>query len=130
MSQMSSTQADSIENLIRRLDEFKTENDELKLNLNAQQEIIENYEQEMVKKSEELNNMRSIQTDLLVLTKKYESLQEQYEQSRANKNEKYIKQHDQSLRVEELEIANKQLKSNMRLQEEKQKLDMEEILAK
>ena len=50
------------------------ENDELKLNLKSEQEVIEKYEEELEDKSSEINKLKSAKTDLNVLNKKYEAL--------------------------------------------------------
>ena len=56
------------------MEDLKNEIDEMRLNLKAEQEINERYENELLKKSEELNEMRGAKTDYIVLTKKYETL--------------------------------------------------------
>ncbi len=62
---------DANENLIRRIEELKNENDELKLNMKAEQDIRERYESEITRRGQELNDLRSAKTDLIVLNKKY-----------------------------------------------------------
>ena len=61
------------------MEDLKNEIDEMRLNLKAEQEINERYENELLKKSEELNEMRGAKTDYIVLTKKYETLQKEFE---------------------------------------------------
>lgn len=82
--------ADSNENLIRRLEELKSESDELRLHLKASEQVVERYEQQLESKSEELNDLKSAKTDFLVLTKKYETLQLQFEQLKTENNKKFM----------------------------------------
>lgn len=65
-SVVSQDKPDSIPNLILRIEELKSKNDELQLNLKAEQEIIEKYEDELASKSNEINTLRSAKTELMV----------------------------------------------------------------
>lgn len=57
---------------------MKNECDELKLNLKAEQEIRERYEEEISRRGQELGELKTAKTDFIILTKKYEYLQSQY----------------------------------------------------
>lgn len=106
MSQLNEA-ADSNDNMIRRLEELKNENDELRLNLKAEQQILERYEDQLVLKSEELNEMRSAKTDYIILSKKYETLQVEFEKIKEDNNKKFMHTYDKELKLEEMEIIAK-----------------------
>ena len=62
------------DNLIRRIEELRNENEDLKLNLKAVEDIKERLEEEINRRGQELKELRSAKTDLIVLNKKYEVL--------------------------------------------------------
>lgn len=125
LSEMESQKQDQSENLIRRFEEIKNENDELKLNLRAEQEIVERYEEELTKKSSELNELRSAKTDFIVLTKKYETLQAEFNTYKQDVYKKATKDIDKEQRMQALEIANKQQQSKLRAAEDHMRTELE-----
>lgn len=122
--------ADSNENLIRRLEELKSESDELRLHLKASEQVVERYEQQLESKSEELNDLKSAKTDFLVLTKKYETLQLQFEQIKTENNKKFMSQYDKELKLEEMEIVAKTQSDKLKMQEENLQLEIDSMSAK
>lgn len=96
------------ENFFQQIDTLKKENEELRLNLKAKQVIIERFEEENTEKLEELNKLRLIKTDFAVITKKYETLQKEYDEKIKEANDKkFVITYDKEMRLEELEIINK-----------------------
>ncbi|KAL4446888.1 hypothetical protein ABPG74_014860 [Tetrahymena malaccensis] len=122
--------ADSNDNLIRRLEELKHECDELRLNLKAEQQIVERYEDQLVQKSEELNEMRSAKTDFIILSKKYETLQVEFEKIKDENNRKFINTYDKELKLEEMEIVAKTQQDKIKMQEQNLQLEMDSMSAK
>jgi hypothetical protein len=54
------------------VEELRNENEELRLNLKAEEEIRSKYEEEIEKRGEEITELKSAKTDYFVLSKKYE----------------------------------------------------------
>lgn len=106
------------ENFFQQVDTLKKENEELRLNLKAKQVIIERFEEENTEKLEELNKLRLIKTDFAVITKKYETLQKEYEEKIKEANDKkFVMTYDKEMRLEELEIINKTQQGKLNLVE-------------
>ena len=91
----------------QQIDLVKKENEDLRLNLKAQQVVIQRYEEENNEKMNELNKLRSIRTDFAVLKKKYDTLQNEYDKIKEGNNKKFVMTYDKEMRLEELEIINK-----------------------
>ena len=106
------------ENFFQQIDTLKKENEELRLNLKAKQVIIERFEDENTEKLEELKNLRLIKTDFAVITKKYETLQKEYDEKiRVANDKKFVITYDKEMRLEELEIINKTQQGKLNLVE-------------
>lgn len=95
------------ENFLQQIEQFKKENEDLRLNLKSQQVVIQRYDEEIEEKLQEINELRLIKTDFLVLTKKYETLQKENEKIKEIENKKFVMTFDKEMRLEELEILNR-----------------------
>ncbi|KRX00752.1 Major facilitator superfamily domain, general substrate transporter [Pseudocohnilembus persalinus] len=125
-----SQSADSTENLLSRIQELVQENEELKLNLQASLENKQQYEEFLEQKSKEINELKSVRVDYQQLLKKYEAYQSEVNKQSEQRNDNYIMNQDKELRVEELEITNKQLQQKLRFQEETMLMEREHNQAK
>lgn len=72
---------DTNDTLIRRIEELKNENEDLKLNLKAQEDIRSRYEEEIQHRGAEISELRNAKTELIILNKKYEALQRTIEET-------------------------------------------------
>lgn len=107
-SQPSSAQPiDTNDHLIRRMKELKNENEDLLLNLKAEEEIRVRYEEEISRRGVELQDLKGAKVDLLVLTKKYEVMQRQLDEHKEFQKGHEVHQLNKDLQIEELQIIGK-----------------------
>ena len=120
-SQMSdvSTVADSSDNLIKRLEELRTENEEIRLNLRAEQEITDKLQEEIDRKNQEITDLGNARSALNIFQKKYEELQSQFEQYKGQTMSRDLTSQDKDIKVAELQIMNKNQLNQMKLTEGK-----------
>lgn len=61
--------------------------------------------------------MRSAKTDFIILSKKYETLQLEFEKIKDDNNKKFINTYDKELKLEEMEIVAKTQQDKIKMQE-------------
>ncbi|EGR28502.1 hypothetical protein IMG5_173930, partial [Ichthyophthirius multifiliis] len=118
---------DSNQNLVRKIEQLINENDELRLNLKAQGQIIEKYEDQLMLKSDEINELRNAKTDYVIINRKYETLYYEFEKLKEETKMKYIMNFDKEVRLDEMEIINKNQAENMKMQEDDLKMEIDSL---
>ena len=98
---------DTNDTLIRRIEELKNENDELHLNLKAEEDIRMRYEEEITRRNQDLSELRSAKTELIALSKKYEFVQRQFGELKAAQAGRDVNSLAAELEKEEVQIINK-----------------------
>ena len=98
---------DTNDTLIRRIEELKNENEELHLNLKAEEDIRMRYEEEITRRNQDLSELRSAKTELIALSKKYEFVQRQLAELKAAQAGRDVNSLAAELEKEEVQIINR-----------------------
>ena len=113
--------------MINQLEELKRENEESKLKLHAQKNVISRLEEELNQRGEEINDIRNVQTDYQILCKKYEALQSEMNRVKIVDNKKHILTYDKEMQLEEMKILSKLEKENFNKAEKHLRLEHENL---
>lgn len=121
---------DTNDTLIMRIKELKNENEDLLLNLKAEEEIRARYEDEIQRRAHEFNDLKGAKTDLIILTKKYEVLQRQLQEINSAQTGQEIHHLNKDLQIEEMQIMSKAQGGQQEVNEQIQKIEIEAMAVK
>ena len=86
---------------------MKTENEDLKLNLRTQQEKVDQLQDEMDRKNQDIKGLVQSKYELNLLRKKYDDLQNEKNEIYSTLSKQDVKKLDNEMKVDELQILNK-----------------------